>query len=182
MKTEILEFVVFRQSTDSDADRAARMKDIISDPTACNTMLNARISTCIPRHKSDISIAIPKNWNAKPKVKNVSVIPYNGRIDLPKHFTKHRQRGYILISNGLHTVGVDRQVVDHLLADTDADVIAVNACGKSSNYCQRIRMTPSGKVAGIRRYFSVCYTPAKIPTDWPHMVFIKNAMVDKIIK
>jgi lipopolysaccharide/colanic/teichoic acid biosynthesis glycosyltransferase len=181
-KPLVLELVVFRRSAGNESGRTARMKDIVSDQIACNTMLNARLSKCIPHRKSDIGIAIPENWNAKPQVKSVSVILYNGRIDLPKRFTKHQQKGYILISNGLYSIEVDRQVVDRLLADTDADVIAVNACGKSSNYCQRIRMTSSGKVAGIRRYFSACYTSAGIPSDWPHMVFMKNSMIDKIEK
>ncbi|MHC4105662.1 MAG: sugar transferase, partial [Planctomycetota bacterium] len=62
-----------------------------------------------------------------------------------------------------------------------ADIKAVNVEPELLGGREKVRLTAQGKVAGFQRFYSDLAEPAPVPTDWPHHIFIKTDVMDRVV-
>jgi lipopolysaccharide/colanic/teichoic acid biosynthesis glycosyltransferase len=73
------------------------------------------------------------------------------------------------------------ELLDKVLAETQADVLAVNSRPDLLAYREKVLLTAEGKVAGFRRVYTDSVEPTPMPSNWPHHVFVKRSALDQIL-
>ncbi len=91
-----------------------------------------------------------------------------------------RSRPWLVISDGRFATHVAAEVLEQVLAETDADVIAVTASPRLLAYREHVRLTQHGELVGYRRLFRDSAEPAPIPSDWPHHLFVRTERLDRV--
>ncbi len=162
----------------------------ISNEPIANLVLNGLCGSLpqrkIPRfgwsHKSKVVCYIPEEWKTELSAARQKLMFYKENV--PICFTAQREterNKWSVFSNGQFAAKINIELLNKVLADTKADVLAVNADPQLMAYLEKVRLTPQNKVAGFRRCYSDCAEPAPVPTDWPHFIFIKTAILRQIL-
>jgi lipopolysaccharide/colanic/teichoic acid biosynthesis glycosyltransferase len=94
---------------------------------------------------------------------------------------KAKHNLWIAFSNGRFVTQMNAELLDKVLAETQADVLAVNSRPDLLAYREKVLLTADGKVAGFRRVYADSIEPAPMPSDWPHHVFVKRGALDRIL-
>ncbi len=116
-------------------------------------------------------------WRAKPKV-----ISYGKNVPVSSNLPQRTKRKlWVAFSNGRFVTQMNIELLDKVLAGTQADVLAVNSRPDLLAYREKVLLTAEGKVAGFRRVYSDSVEPAPMPSDWPHHVFVKRGALDQIL-
>jgi len=132
--------------------------------------------------------AIPESWARQWPDSDVrsNVIFYNK--DVPLGSELRRQAGasrkadaWFTVSNGRFITRIDGALLERVLAGAGADLVAVNAEPALLGTRERMRLTAEGNVAGFRRLYSDSAEFASVSTDWPHHLFIKADVLDRVL-
>lgn len=116
-------------------------------------------------------------WRAKPKI-----ISYTRSVPVPSEVLRRtRLNLWVAFSNGRFITQVNEDLLDKVLAETQADVLAVHSEPDLLAYREKVLLTTEGKVAGFRRVYTDSTAPGLMPSDWPHHVFIKRGAIDRIL-
>jgi lipopolysaccharide/colanic/teichoic acid biosynthesis glycosyltransferase len=94
-------------------------------------------------------------------------------LDVPSHQERGRKSWHV-IRNGRFAARVDPQLLERFLETTSADIIAVTAAPDLLAGGERLRLTPDNKVVGYRRLYADALSPAPLPADWPHLLFVRR--------
>ena len=129
-------------------------------------------------------LAIPREWGierriTEPKIK-IEGYGESGHF-FSKHLRKTKRHPWFIISNGRYATQINSELLDKVLADIEADVVAVNVEPELLAYRERVRLTAQGKVAGFRRLYSDSAEPAPFPADWSHHLFVKTDVLDQVL-
>ncbi len=92
-----------------------------------------------------------------------------------------KSNGWVAFSDGRFATQINRELLDKVLANTEADVLAVNVETGLLARHEKVRLTAKNKVAGFRRFYTDSAESAPIPTDWPHCVFVKTCALDRVL-
>jgi lipopolysaccharide/colanic/teichoic acid biosynthesis glycosyltransferase len=127
--------------------------------------------------------AIPEEW----RLENLTAIPelIFYKENVPVNYISRqttKRNAWSIFKNGRFSARINIKLLNKVLADTEADVLAVNAEPQLLAYFEKVRLTPQTKVAGFRRYYSDCIEPAPIPKDWPHYIFIRTGALEQILE
>ncbi len=126
--------------------------------------------------KPDESLwVLPGRWQA-----GLGAIPghrvfYDGALHL--NIPVQQDRGtdaWLLIRNGRFAAHINRQLLGPFLETTGADIVAVTAAPDLQACRERLRLTPDNKVVGYRRLYADVLSPAPLPVDWPHYLFVRQ--------
>jgi lipopolysaccharide/colanic/teichoic acid biosynthesis glycosyltransferase len=98
-------------------------------------------------------------------------------LDLPPRHKRGRDSWYVL-ANGRFGAHVNQQLLGQSLETADADVVAVTAAPDLLACRERLRLTPDNKIVGYRRLYADAMSPAPLPGEWPHYVFVRREAVD----
>ena len=108
--------------------------------------------------------------------------------DVPLGSELRRQAGasrkpdlWFTVSNGRFLTRIDGALLERILAGAGADLVAVNAEPALLGARERMRLTAEGNVAGFRRLYSDSAEFASVPPDWPHHLFIKAGVLDRVL-
>jgi lipopolysaccharide/colanic/teichoic acid biosynthesis glycosyltransferase len=142
-------------------------------------------------HSRKIVCAIPEEWSVesackkrmypsrKPKLKKISYaedVPI-----LPQFLRKAKRSSWFVVSNGRFATQIDSQLLNKLLAKIQADVLAVNVAPVLLGKREKMRLTAQGKVAGFRRLYCDSAEFAPVSTDWPHHLFVRTNVLERVL-
>ena len=88
---------------------------------------------------------------------------------------------WFVVSDGRFTTQINVELLEKVLAGVRADVVAVNAEPGLLGEREKVRLTTQSKVAGFRRTYSDSAEFTFVSTEWPHHLFIKTNVLDRIL-
>ena len=131
--------------------------------------------------------AIPEEWGNEHLAPGPQIITYKetGKWKLVncnyESLITNHQSLWIGLANGRFAAQANRDLLNRVLANTEADVLAVNAESGLLARHEKVRLTAKNKVAGFRRFYSDSAERAPVPTDWPHYIFVKTRALDRVL-
>ncbi len=125
-------------------------------------------------------VVVPGEWYEEPLYQQFNVTYYNEHIPVDLIAAGKGKRWFV-VSNGRFFTKVDRNQLSRTLAGFDAELVAVNVDAALLSYCEKVRITSQGGVAGFRRLYYDSVLPAPVPADWPHHVFVRFDVLDKVV-
>jgi lipopolysaccharide/colanic/teichoic acid biosynthesis glycosyltransferase/acetyltransferase-like isoleucine patch superfamily enzyme len=126
--------------------------------------------------------AIPEGWSIKPWVTTPKIISYTENVPIcPEFHRKTRRDSWLVVSNGRFATQINSELLERVLADIQADVVAVNVEPEVLGKREKIRLAAQGKVAGFRRFYFDSAEPAPVPADWPHHIFVRTNVLDRVL-
>jgi lipopolysaccharide/colanic/teichoic acid biosynthesis glycosyltransferase len=102
-------------------------------------------------------------------------------LDLPKRQNRGRD-SWCLIANGRFAAHINQSLLGRFLETAGAEVIAVTAAPDLRAGRERLRLTPDNQVVGYRRLYADALSPAPMPAEWPHYVFVRQEAFDTALK
>jgi lipopolysaccharide/colanic/teichoic acid biosynthesis glycosyltransferase len=144
----------------------------------CNEPFGSFILDCISGAggfcKARGVIAIPQQW-AVPDVKNIlDVVHYTETIPVRfKNTELVRENSWVIVSDGRFFTAVDNRRICEMLADTPADVMAVNIVAQLQVSYEKVLTASQNELVGFRLFYEDAAQPTPIPDDWPHHLFVR---------
>lgn len=130
-----------------------------------------------------IFCAIPEAWKVGSHTTRLKTVTYVDNVPICQDLLKKIKRNiWVVISNARFAAQVDSQLLNKLLVKNHADVLSLNVEPNLLNRREKIRLTDQGKVAGFRRLYSDSIEPAPVSNNWPHHLFIKTALFEKLLE
>ncbi len=137
-------------------------------------------------HNRKVVCAIPEEWSP-PKTVGVRLwrIPnHPRRIPIcPQFLRKAKRSSWFVVSNGRFATQIDSWLLQSAiggLAKIQADVVAVNVAPVLLGKREKMRLTAQGKIAGFRRLYCDSAELAPVSTDWPHHLFIRTNVLERV--
>ena len=120
-------------------------------------------------------------YDAKP-----NVIRYKDNIPVPSELVRRAEQegslnSWFVVSNGRFATQINADFLERVLAGIQADVVAVNAEPGMLGQREKVRLTTEGKVAGFCRAYSGSAEFIFVSTEWPHHLFIKTDVLDRVL-
>jgi len=154
---------------------------ISSDPTA-SVILEGLSENLRSKGDANAIVAIPKGWRVESCVTSPKIERYAKDITLScEHLRLMKRNSWFVVSNGRFATQINSELLDKVLADTEADVVTVNVEPELLAYREKVLLTSQGKVVGFRRFYSDSAELTPIPLDWPHHIFIKDDVPDQVL-
>ena len=126
-------------------------------------------------------VAIPERWSIEIRAATPKMIAYTKNVSICSELLrKTRRNSWLIVSNGRFVTQINSEFLYKVLAGIQADVVAVNVEPELLGKRDKVRLTAQGKVAGFRRLYSDSAEPAPVPTDWPHHIFVKTNVLDRV--
>jgi lipopolysaccharide/colanic/teichoic acid biosynthesis glycosyltransferase len=145
-------------------------------------------------HNRKVVCAIPEEWSIesafkkrmypsrKPKLK---IISYAENVPiLPQFLPKAKRSSWFVVSNGRFATRIDSWLLQSAiggLAKIQADMVAVNVAPVLLGKREKMRLTAQGKIAGFRRLYCGSAELAPVSTDWPHHLFVRTNVLEKVL-
>ncbi|MHC4364798.1 MAG: hypothetical protein ACYSTJ_04945, partial [Planctomycetota bacterium] len=111
-----------------------------------------------------------------------NIIRYRQTLPVPrkvKSLLKPPQQ--LVISNGRFLTRVHWKQLSKGLAGLNADLMMVTVDPALLSYREKVRLSSNGNVAGFSRLYFDSAIPAAIPADWPHHIFVKTAVLERVL-
>jgi lipopolysaccharide/colanic/teichoic acid biosynthesis glycosyltransferase len=146
-------------------------------------LIKGRISRLDRGYNSKVVCAIPEEWRIEKPAVGSELIFYKENVPIGSYALQTTKRiAWSILTNGRFTTKINIGLLNKVLTDTKADVLAVNAEPHLLAYLEKVRLTPEAKVAGFRRYYSDYIEPAPTPIYWPHYIFIRTEVLERILE
>ncbi len=170
----------------SNSDNLLRFA-LANEPIA-GVVLNG-LSRCLHWGRNGkIVCAIPEEYRSQKtgdrnqKSKSVFCLPYAKNVPIrPELLQKAKRDKWLVISNGRFATQIDSQLLNKMLTKIQADIVTVNVEPDLLGKREKMRLTAEGHVAGFRRLYCDSAELAPVSTDWPHHLFIKTSIIDKVL-
>lgn len=177
-----MKLIVIRKNRDLSPNISSNLLRfaICSEPLASIT-LSCLNSNSYPRSSNDV-IAIPQDWATQTAKAKSNIMHYTRNLRLPLGATSRlKANPWFIISNGRFATQIDHRRLYKILAQLQADMVAVNVVPQLQAFCEKVLTTSQGKLIGFRRFYNDLAQPAPIPNDWPHHLFIKTGILNKLL-
>jgi lipopolysaccharide/colanic/teichoic acid biosynthesis glycosyltransferase len=141
--------------------------------------LNDTVGFC----KTGRTIAIPQEW-AAPDIKNrPGIVFYTETVPLcSKHIGTARENSWVVVSDGRFLTAVDNRQISEILADSQADVIAINIVTQLRASYEKVLTTSQNELVGFRLLYEDTAQPFPVPDDWPHHLFFRAGVLNRLLK
>ena len=152
------------------------------------------------RSFSKIICAVPDEWEIEPSEsrnqiqgprqssynEKPNVIHYKDIVTvLSEHLCQAERKGgldqWFVVSDGRFVTHIDADFLDRILDGVKADVLAINAESGLLGQREKVRLTTEGKAAGFCRTYSDSAEFTFVTAKWPHHLFIKTDILDRIL-
>ncbi len=122
---------------------------------------------------------LPGSWQADvgPMSGRVAFSDDALRLDAAPRHNRGRDSWHV-IRNGRFAARVNPQLLGQFLETAGTDILAVTAAPDLLACGERLRLTPDNKVVGYRRLYADALSPAPLPADWPHLLFVRQRAWD----
>jgi lipopolysaccharide/colanic/teichoic acid biosynthesis glycosyltransferase len=91
---------------------------------------------------------------------------------------ERRRSAWTVVANGRFAAYADPQLLERLVRTTRADGLAVTVAPDLLACGERTRLTCDNRVVGYQRLYADSMSPAPLPTDWPHFLLLRRAVLD----
>jgi lipopolysaccharide/colanic/teichoic acid biosynthesis glycosyltransferase len=175
-------------SATNEGDNLLRLA--LADPPLSDIILDGLVSTSSYwQDKNKVTFAVPEEWRLGlhkaqrhtnsdsyfyHSGRKIKIVPY--KQEVPVHadlLQKTRREPWVAFINGLRATQINKDLLNKVLANTRADVLAINATPSLLAYRERVRLTAEDKVVAFRRLHTDSAEPAQIPRQWPHCTFVR---------
>jgi lipopolysaccharide/colanic/teichoic acid biosynthesis glycosyltransferase len=133
---------------------------------------------------NDMVLTIPQKWdiNCPAKISDVTIKTYAENTPIfSEYLEKLKRDKWLTISDGRFAALINNELLHRVLSETEADVLAVNIKPELQACREKVRLTSKGYIAGFRRLYSDSAEPVPFPNDWPHRVFVKTNVLDRVL-
>ncbi len=141
------------------------------------------LSRCLQRGKhSKAFYAIPEEWIIESHIAKLKTMAYTTNLPIcPEFLRKSKRNKWFVISNGRFATQIDSQLLNKVLTEIQAGIVAVNVEPELSSGQEKIRLTAQSKLAGFSRLYSDSVELAPVSADWPHHLFVRTHILDQIL-
>jgi lipopolysaccharide/colanic/teichoic acid biosynthesis glycosyltransferase len=152
---------------------------ISSEPVA--SVVFDGLTRSVHSGKDEVVCAIPKEWGIEQVATGLRIAPYAADISTCREIVqKSKQDQWLVVSNGRFATQMNSKLLEEVLDNVRADVVAITVKPELLAYHEKMRLTAQGKVAGFRRLYTDCAEPQAFPVDWPHHVFVRTSVLDHL--
>ena len=144
--------------------------------------------------------AIPKNWEIAPDTisqqdkeqkrrflnSGCDIIRYSKNVQITQDILKCIERknnpdSWLVVSNGRFATQINSELLENILADIRADIVAVHAEPELLGTREKTRLTTDDNIAGFRRLYTDSFELVPNHNEWPHYLFIKAHAFKKLL-
>lgn len=116
-----------------------------------------------------------------------NIIRYEDNITVPFELLRRTRQdvsanSWFIVSNGHFATRINIDLLENVLADVQADVVAVNIEPELLGQREKVRLTAEDKLAGFCRAYSDSAEFSYVSTEWPHHLFVKNNVLDLLLE
>jgi len=177
--------IIHRNSSSQTASGRRLLRFAVSSEPIAGIVLNGLSTSLSIDRATETVFAIPQEWNIKSNTSSPKIIPYGENLQIPAEFFNKIKayspsNSWLVISNGRFAAQTNRALLTNALSTIHADVAAVSIEPELLAGCEQLRLTAQGHIAGIRRLYSHSAEPSPLPVDWPHHLFIKTDVFNRI--
>jgi len=177
-----MNLIVIRQNKNllpCDADDLLQFA-VSSEPLANITLSCLKSNSCFRTNNQ--TIAIPQSW-AGQITENISGVMYykNNIPVLLEAASRPKAKQWFIVSNGRFPTQMDSRGLYEVLAKLNADVVAVNLLPQLQAGQEKVLTNSQGKLVGFRRFYNDLVQTSRISDDWPHHLFIKTDILNKLL-
>jgi lipopolysaccharide/colanic/teichoic acid biosynthesis glycosyltransferase len=123
-------------------------------------------------------IAAPEEFNLG---RRAAKIAYRDNVEFSSELlTKIKRDSWLIVSNGRFATQVDVESLYKMLDGIREEVVAVDVEPGLLGRGEKVRLTEQGNVAGFRRLYADSAQPVPVLVDWPHHIFIKTNVLDRV--
>jgi lipopolysaccharide/colanic/teichoic acid biosynthesis glycosyltransferase len=133
--------------------------------------------------EAGVSWVIPQQWDL-PLPPGAELLRYadvgeavKGRRDKDRSW-----HPWLVLSNGRFVTQANKSLLDQVLAENHADVVAIRVSPQLRARREHIRLTSQGDLVGCRRLYRDMVEPVPLPADWPHHVFVKADSAERLLE
>jgi len=114
------------------------------------------------------------------------IIPYVENVLIRPELVSRAKReptlnSWFVVSNGQFAAQTNSTLLEKILASIQADVVAVSVESELLGEKEKVRLTSHGVVAGLRRLYSDSAELTLVSDDWPHHLFIRTNIIDRLL-
>jgi len=171
--------VVRNNKNYKDSGSGGLLRFAVSNKPLADIVLSELGKDPLSRSNQSSLIAVPESWNIHSDKVAVESYAADNKISFDG-IEKSVKESWFVISNGRFVVKSSDSVLQEALADVSADVIMVNVEPGLLAYREKIRLISENKIASCSRHYFDSAEPAPIPDDWPHYIFIKTDVLNKV--
>ncbi len=152
----------------------------------CNEPFGSFVLDCLNNTagfcKNRGMIAIPQDWAVPDFESGLNVVRYTETVPVCfKHKRFVRETSWVVVSNGRFLTAVDNQRICKMLADSQADVIAINAVAQLRTSYEKVLTTSQNELVGFRLFYEDAAQPTPDPDDWPHHLFVRVGTMNRLL-
>ncbi len=128
-----------------------------------------------------VTVAVGSDWQRPPAQIIANVIGYNqqGVVDLST-IDNGDKGDWFVVSNGRFVTKATSDRIRKHVSSLPSDIVLVSLAPELAGYHEKLRITPQDSAVGWRRYYRDSIQLCETPNDWPHHVFIRTMIRDKI--
>jgi lipopolysaccharide/colanic/teichoic acid biosynthesis glycosyltransferase len=131
---------------------------------------------------ADAPWAVPRSWQESPADPG-RIRLYATSVDLEALVLEADHTSpWVVISNGRFATHFNGELLDQVLARTEADIVLVMAASDLRAYRERVRLTRDNELVGYRRLYADALIPTPLPADWPHHVFVRREAMERVFE
>ncbi len=177
-----MNLIVIRQNKNLSPNNTSNLLRfaICSEPLANITLrcLNGSF-----HHRSNNeTIAIPQHWAGQTTKGKSGIIYYKEKLPVPFGATRWlKAKQWFIVSDGRFATQIDHQWLRKVLAQLQADIVAVNVSPQLQAGHEKVLINSQSKLVGFRRFYNDLAQLTPIPNDWPHHLFIKIVSLNKLL-
>ena len=169
---------------------------VLKGLSRCLDPEDPRSSVPHPSGRLDVGktvFVLPEKWrfDAQPvhdpdETHRPEIIYYGQNILIPfEHENVSPRDGvrkpWLILSNGRFATNIDLALLERVLHNVKADVVAVNADPTLLGEREDVRLTAEGQVAAFHRVYTDSAEFAFASTDWPHHFFIRTSILERLL-
>jgi lipopolysaccharide/colanic/teichoic acid biosynthesis glycosyltransferase len=170
---------------DSDGQQAKTGNNLLR-LMMCNEPFGSFILVCLSDsfgfRKAKGAIAIPQKWELADLKGKFNVVRYTDTIPVTlSHRNPARENSWICISDGRFLTKADNQCICETLANSKADVLAVNVTPQLRASYEKVLTASQNELVGFRLFYEDSAQPVPVPDDWPHRLFVRAGALNNLL-
>ena len=177
--------IIHKNNSSQPSSGRELLRFAFSSETIAGIVLNGLSTSLSIDRGTETIFAIPQEWDIKLNTGSPQIISYGENLQIPTEFLNKikaysSSNSWLVISNGRFAAQTNRPLLTRVLTTIQADVAAVSIEPELLAGYEKVRLTAQGNIAGIRRLYSHSAEPSPLPVDWPHHLFIKTNVLNRI--
>ncbi len=139
------------------------------------------LSRSICNGSHDIQIMIPHDWGVKYSEPGLSISEYDPQMPVVGVNGRSKTNAWFAVCQGRFLTRFRYAWLCRIMDKLQADVVAVTLTHQLQALGEKTLIGSENTLVGFRRYFDDSARLCPIPGDWPHCLFIKTDILDKVL-